>query len=104
MTTRHKLEGTMTAKSARIKAMGVARFLAVIAIVVGVTTASSPQPASAVGQALVIDESVEEGGPRCGAAGDRECQSTSACIDLWSVFAICVKGYTYFPEKDDKKK
>ena len=104
MTTNHKLETVMTARSARTKTMGVGRFLLAIAITVGAITTSSPQPALAMSQALVIDESVEEGGPRCGAAGDRECQSVSACIDLWSMFAICFTGYSYYPEENNKKK
>lgn len=104
MSTNHKPERVMIAKSARTRTMGMGRLLLAIAIIVGVTTASSPQPALAVGQALVIDESVEENAPGCGQTGDRECQSVGACVDLWNLFTICVKGYTYYLDQDNKKK
>ena len=103
MSTNHKPERVMETKSARTRTMGVGRLLLAIAIIVGVTTASSPQPALAVGQALVIDESMENA-PQCGQAGDRECQSGGACVDFLNLFTFCVKGYTYYLEQNDKKK
>ncbi len=103
MSTNHKPERVMKTKSARTRTMGVGRLLLAIAIIVGVTTASSPQPALAVGQALVIDESMEDA-PQCGRGGDRECQSVGACVDFWNLFTVCVQGYTYYLEQDGKKK
>lgn len=104
MSTNHKPERVMTAKIARTRTIGVGRLLLAIAIIAGVTTASSPQPALAVGQALVIDESMEEKAPRCGQDGDRECQSVGTCIDLFNLFTFCVQGYTYFLEENVKKR